>query len=112
METTLASRFRNLHKKPEVLRLPNAWDVGSAKLFESIGALAIATTSAGASWSCGYADGSRMPTSVVVGFAEILGRTLKVPLSVDIEDGYSDSPVEVAELALRLADAGVAGINI
>jgi len=112
METTLVSEFRKLHEKPQILRLPNAWDVGSARLFESIGALAIATTSAGVSWAAGYADGSNMPTSLVVGFAETLGRTLKVPFTVDIEDGYSDSPVSVAELALRLADAGVAGINI
>lgn len=112
MEITLASRFRKLHEGPQVLRLPNVWDVGSARLFESLGAQAIATTSAGVSWAAGYADGSNMPTSLVVGFAETLGRLLRVPLTVDIEDGYSDSPVKVAEFALRLADAGVAGINI
>jgi 2-methylisocitrate lyase-like PEP mutase family enzyme len=37
---------------------------------------------------------------------------LTVPLSIDIEDGYSDQPDEVAETALRLIDVGVVGINL
>jgi hypothetical protein len=40
--------FRGLHQGPAVLVLPNAWDAGTARLIESIGAKAIATTSAGA----------------------------------------------------------------
>jgi 2-methylisocitrate lyase-like PEP mutase family enzyme len=53
-----------------------------------------------------------MPAAKAVELAASLGRVLKVPLSVDIEDGYSDEPGQAAGLALRLADAGVAGINI
>ncbi len=37
--------FRNLHYGPDLLLLPNAWGAGSARLIESLGAKAIATTS-------------------------------------------------------------------
>lgn len=112
MENSPASRFRALHRQSQVLRLPNAWDHASARLFENAGALAIATTSAGVSWASGYADGSRMPVSVVVDVAASIGRALKVPLTIDMEDGYSDSPIKVADLAVQLADLGVSGINL
>jgi 2-methylisocitrate lyase-like PEP mutase family enzyme len=106
------AKFRQLHQGGELLRLPNAWDAASARLFESLGATAIATTSAGVAWSQGYPDGSAMPAEVVLAFARNLVRVLKVPLSVDIEDGYSDDPAQVAELAARLAEAGAAGVNL
>jgi 2-methylisocitrate lyase-like PEP mutase family enzyme len=41
-----------------------------------------------------------------------LARRLRVPVTVDIEGGFSDDPAAVAGLAARLADAGVAGINL
>lgn len=110
--TAPAATFRALHANGTLLRLPNAWDAASARLFESLGATAIATTSAGVAWSQGYADGYAMPVDVVVAFAKNLVRVLQVPLSVDMEDGYSDDPAQVADLAARLAGAGVAGINL
>ncbi|HEY1737968.1 MAG TPA: isocitrate lyase/phosphoenolpyruvate mutase family protein, partial [Acidimicrobiia bacterium] len=36
-----------LHHGDAPFVIPNAWDAGSAKLFESLGAAAIATTSSG-----------------------------------------------------------------
>lgn len=110
--TQNAATFRGLHANGTLLRLPNAWDAASARLFESLGATAIATTSAGVAWSQGYPDGYAMPVEVVLAFAGNLVRVLKVPLSVDMEDGYSDDPAQVADLAARLAGLGVAGINL
>src|ERR1700704_4010892 len=104
--------FRQLHNTGPILRLPNAWDVGTAKLFESLGAKAIATTRSGVAWALGYADGNKLPAALVVALAESMGRVLKSPLSVDIEGGYSDDPAKVAQLARQLVDVGVAGINI
>ena len=57
--------FRAMHQEG-LLRLANAWDVGSARLMESLGARAIATTSAGMAWAAGYGDGNRMPPDFVV----------------------------------------------
>jgi 2-methylisocitrate lyase-like PEP mutase family enzyme len=106
------STFRALHVKGQPLRLPNAWDAGSARLFESLGAPAIATTSAGVAWALGYRDGSRLPVEQAIGLAANIARVLAVPLSVDLEDGYSDDPKAVADTVLRLIDSGVAGINL
>ena len=108
----IVATFRKLHRNVTPLRLPNAWDAGSARLFESLGASAIATTSAGVAWALGYQDGRLLPVSEVVAAASRMARVLKVPLSVDIEHGYSDDPKAVAENVMRLVDLGVAGINI
>jgi 2-methylisocitrate lyase-like PEP mutase family enzyme len=104
--------FRKLHRNVTPLRLPNAWDAGSARLFESLGASAIATTSAGVAWTLGYRDGRNLPVDEVVAAASRIARVLKVPLSFDIEHGYSDDPRVVADNVMRLVDLGVAGINI
>jgi 2-methylisocitrate lyase-like PEP mutase family enzyme len=110
--STLARTFRLLHNKSQPLILPNAWDAGSPRLFEDLGATAIATTSAGVCWSLGYPDGNVLPTCLLADLATNITRVIQVPLSVDIEGGYSDSPDEVGENVKPLLDAGVIGINI
>jgi 2-methylisocitrate lyase-like PEP mutase family enzyme len=81
-------------------------------LFESLGASAIATTSAGVSWALGFRDGRVLPVSEMVVAASRMTRVLKVPLSLDMEHGYSDDPKVVADNMMRLVDLGAAGINI
>ncbi len=110
--THLAVTFRRLHDNTTPLRLPNVWDAGSARLFESLGAAAIATTSAGVAWALGFQDARRLPFDEVVAVVSRMARVLTVPLSVDIENGYSDDPRVVADHVMRLVDAGIAGINI
>ncbi len=104
--------FRNLHQGSAPLLLANAWDAGSAALIESVGAKAIATTSAGVCWARGYADGASLPLDELVATARSIARIVRVPLSVDMEAGYSDEASAVAELASHLVDAGAVGINI
>jgi len=106
-----ASRFRSLHTHG-VLRLANAWDAGSARLIESLGAPAIATTSAGVAWARGYVDGDVLPIERLLDTAKDIARVIRVPLSVDMEGGYSDDPAVVAENVVRAAEAGAVGINI
>lgn len=106
------SDFKKLHDGSKLLHLPNAWDAGSARLFESLGAPAIATTSAGVAWAAGYADNNNMPVDVAVNVAASIARVLTVPLSVDFESGYSDDASTVAQNVLRLIGVGVAGINL
>jgi len=103
--------FRQLHTG-EVLILANAWDAGSARLFEHAGSKAIATTSAGLAWSNGYADGDKLPSHTLVSAVAAIARVIKVPLTVDIESGYSRDPSRVADLIEQLIDAGAIGINI
>lgn len=106
-----AARFRRLHTKG-VLRVANAWDAGSARLIESLGAPAIATTSAGVAWSRGYADGDQLPAEQLFAVAAEIARVVRVPLSMDVEGGYSDDPGIVAGHVVRLAGLGVVGINL
>jgi 2-methylisocitrate lyase-like PEP mutase family enzyme len=82
-------------------------------LFVSAGATAIATTSAGLAWSCGFPDGDALPRQALLSaVAAILRACPNVPVSVDVEAGYSGDPGEVAILASQLAAMGVAGINL
>ncbi|MDH5822873.1 isocitrate lyase/phosphoenolpyruvate mutase family protein [Luteimonas sp. RD2P54] len=104
--------FRDLHRGPSPLLLPNAWDAASARLWQQAGAAALATSSAALAWSCGYADGGALPRDVLLNRLREIVRAVQVPLSVDLEDGYSADPAEVAALAAEVAGAGAAGINL
>jgi len=104
--------FRSLHRGPTLLLLPNAWDAVTARLIESLGAKAIATTSAGLAWSRGYADGNALPEDQLIAATCDIARVIRVPLTVDIEAGYSDDPRAVAQLVARIVAAGAVGINI
>jgi 2-methylisocitrate lyase-like PEP mutase family enzyme len=108
----LATAFHALHRGPELLLLANAWDGGSARLIESLGARAIATTSAGVAWAHGYPDGDALPVPLVLATAQAIARVIRVPLTMDIEAGYSDDPEAVGRLASQLIEAGVVGINL
>lgn len=107
-----AETFRKLHAPGELLILPNAWDAGSARIIESCGAAAIATTSAGLAWALGYPDGNALPPPMLTRAIEAIVRVIDVPLSVDSEAGYSDDPVEAGENVAAFAGAGAVGINI
>ncbi|HZX27643.1 MAG TPA: isocitrate lyase/phosphoenolpyruvate mutase family protein [Telluria sp.] len=107
-----AELFHHLHRQPQPLVLPNAWDAGSALLIERQGAAAVATTSAGVAWSLGYPDGDALPLDEHLACVRRLARVLRVPLSVDIESGYSDDPAQVGAHVARFLDAGAVGINI
>jgi len=109
---TATETFRKLHAAPGMLVLPNAWDAGSARLIESVGARAIATTSAGVAWARGYPDGDALPIELLLASAHEITRVVRVPVTMDIEGGYSDDPADVGDLATRLIDAGVVGINV
>lgn len=105
--------FRALHSKADQpLLLPNVWDVGGARLAELLGAKAVATTSAGVAWSLGYPDGNKLPVERQAQLASDLVKAVKVPVSIDMEAGYSDDPELVSENLKRVLDAGIAGINI
>ncbi len=103
--------FRTLHAGPDLLILPNAWDPASARLIEDAGAKAVATTSAGLCWACGWPDGDALPAAELLAAIERLQRVLRVPLSVDIERG-GGTPEAAADLVEALVERGVAGINI
>lgn len=108
---TAAARFRALHSQG-LLRLANAWDAGTARLIEHLGAPAVATTSAGLAWAQGYPDGDALDVDALLHAVTGIARVIEVPLTVDVEGGYSDDPATVATTVLRVVHAGAAGINL
>jgi 2-methylisocitrate lyase-like PEP mutase family enzyme len=106
-----AQVFRQLHAEG-LLLLTNAWDAGSARLMESLGARAVATTSAGVAWAHGYADGNHLPVRLLATTVAGITRVIRAPLTVDMEGGYSNDPAAVGEAVATVLDAGAVGINI
>jgi 2-methylisocitrate lyase-like PEP mutase family enzyme len=100
--------FHDLHHQNVPFVLPNAWDVPSALSYLEEGFTAIGTTSFGLSSSGGHADGGRATRDANIALAAAL-TPLGCYVSVDVEDGYSDDPDEVADYVAALA---IAGINI
>lgn len=103
--------FKELHHSVFPLVLPNAWDSGSAMAFIAAGFPAIGTTSFGVAASSGMPDGDRSSQTGTLELIKQIGR-LPAHVTVDVEDGYSDDPEEVASFVSRLADLGAAGINL
>jgi 2-methylisocitrate lyase-like PEP mutase family enzyme len=104
--------FRALHAPGRILLLPNAWDAGSARLIEDCGAEAIATTSAGLAWARGYPDGGAFPLPVLASAVAEIARVVRIPVSADVEAGYSSDLAHVGEVVARVIDAGATGINL
>ena len=106
------AKFRHLHTRRPLI-LPNAWDAASARVIEAAGAPAIATTSAGISWSFGRSDGQQLRREEMLQVIGNIVESVHVPVSADIESGYGNgSGKDVAEAVQALISMGVAGINI
>ena len=103
-----ADRLRQLHLKPPILVLPNAWDVASAKQLAALpGCRALATTSAAVARSLGWEDGEQTPVEEMLRANERIAAAVDLPVTGDLEHGYGD-PVGTAR---RAWDAGLVGIN-
>ena len=104
--------FHQLHHQHGGFVLANAWDLSSAQFIQAAGAKAVATTSWGIAASLGLADGENISFKTQLALAKSLTEHLHIPLSVDIESGYSNDPLQISENVLALARLGVVGINI
>ncbi len=103
-------RFAELHRSGTFL-MPNAWDIGSAKILESMGFPAIATTSSGFAASLGRMD-QQTTLDELVAHVRALSSAVEIPINVDAENGYADDAEGVAAAVARLADAGASGLSI
>ncbi|AYF76155.1 isocitrate lyase/phosphoenolpyruvate mutase family protein [Nocardia yunnanensis] len=108
---TKTELFRSLHHGARPLVLPNAWDYGSAALLAEAGFAAVGTTSLGVAAAAGLPDGTAATRDETLTLARRLGR-LPIPVTVDVEGGFSTDPGEVARFCAELAAAGIAGINL
>ncbi len=107
-----ARRLRALHVKGSPLRLFNVWDAGSAKAVTEAGAAALATSSWAVAASQGRADGQDLPLEIVLATARSIVGASELPVSIDIEGGYGETPDEVGATMGKVAALGVAGVNI
>jgi 2-methylisocitrate lyase-like PEP mutase family enzyme len=113
-----AQSFQELHRREGCFLLPNAWDIGSAKILQAAGFGAIATTSAGVAFSLGRPDYGYHAAEVKVDRDTMLERVgaiaseISVPLSADLEAGYGAAPEAVAETVGLAIAAGAVGGNI
>ena len=104
--------FKQLHQQPEALLLGNAWNAHSAQLLEKNGFKAIGTSSTALSHALGYQDGEGMSFAELLYTVKRIVAAVRVPVSADIEFGYSTTVAGLLENIDKLHDAGVAGINI
>ena len=102
--------FRQLHQSGCFV-IPNPWDSGSARYLASLGFPALATTSAGAAWSMGYADGDA-PLDQVLAHIQTIVEATDLPVNADFESGFADTAEGVAESVRRCVATGVAGLSI
>ena len=107
-----AETFRRLHDGPGVLRLVNAWDRLSARVFALAGAPAVATSSFAVALANGYADGENIPWARVREVVASITGAVDVPVSVDIEAGQGEAPEAVALAVADVVAAGAVGINL
>lgn len=103
--------FHALHQAG-LLILPNAWDAASARVIEKAGAKAIATSSAAVAWSHGYPDGEAIPAQTLLDTVRAIVRTVRVPVSADVEAGYAADAMAAGEFARQVVDAGAVGVNV
>jgi len=106
----MCETFRLLHADG-IFVMPNPWDVGSAKRLADLGFPALATTSSGFAWSIGKQD-QQVKLDELLPHVEALVAAVDVPLNVDAERGYADTPEGVGRTVHLLGLAGAAGCSI
>ncbi len=112
MNNAPGSRFRNLHRPGNPFILANAWDAGSARMLEALGAEAIGTSSAAHAFTLGRPDMGHVTRDEALAHASSLVAAVNVPVSGDFENGFGDDP-DTCATTVRLAfDVGLAGISI
>lgn len=104
--------FRALHVPGDPLVLFNIWDAGSARVVANAGARAIATGSYGVAESLGFKDGEAVPLDLALANLERILSVTDLPVTIDMEAGYGDTPAEVGASVGRAREAGAAGINM
>lgn len=105
--------FLTRHQQGPMIRMPNAWDKGTAKIMQDAGAEALGTTSAGILYAQGMPDyEGALSRDDCLRYAEDICSAVAIPVSIDSEDGYGDTPEEVAETFRMMIQAGAMGGSI
>lgn len=111
IQTEKQNQLHGLHHNGELLVLPNIWDPLGAMFLESLGYKAVATASASIAFSNGYQDGEKIPFEDLLFILQKIVKSVKIPVSADVESGYAKNNSILKENIKRLIDTGIAGIN-
>ena len=107
-----AEKLLAMHKGDDVLVLPNAWDVASARVLVDAGFDALATTSGGCAFSLGFCDGEHIGRDGMLEIVKRIAGAVDVPVSADVEAGYGPTPEDVALTIRGVIASGAVGANI
>ena len=103
--------FHDLHVPGDPFVLANAWDRGTARLLEGLGAKAVATSSAAHAFTLGRTDG-KVTLDEALEHAAALAGAVEVPLAIDFEDGFAAAPEDFDGIVGRVAATGAAAISV
>ena len=106
-----ALRFQSLHQRKNPLLIPNPWDIGSARILAHLGFEAFATSSAASAAALGRRDGNITRDEAIAHARAIVSAT-DLPVSADLENGFSHEPSAVAETILLASRTGLVGASI
>ena len=106
-----ARLLKDLHVKGDPLILFNIWDAGSARALQDVGAKAIATGSWSVAAAHGYDDGEKLPLSSALANLQRIVASVDLPVTLDLEGGYGQSPAVVHDSVAKVIEAGAVGIN-
>ncbi len=102
--------FRRLHESGCLL-MPNPWDVGSARYLQGLGFKALATTSAGAAFAMGYADGE-VPLDAMLQHLREVAKASDLPVSADFGNCFAHDAKGVGNNVRAAIETGIAGVSI
>lgn len=109
---SLTEEFRKMHDCGCFI-VPNPWDDFSARLLASCGFRALASTSSGYAFATSREDGRRqISRDEAISYAAGLMQATGLPVTMDGEDCFADTPEGVAETVRLAAGAGISGISI
>ncbi len=106
-----AAQFKSLHIPGNPVILFNIWDAGSAQAVERSGAQAIATGSAPVAMANGFPDGEQFSLEQALTVVSRILQVTDLPVTMDLEGGYSPTPDGVAASVQQAMAAGIVGFN-
>lgn len=106
-----AERLRALHHERAPLILINAWDAASARVLAECGSAAIATSSASAAASLGFADEEQVSRGEMLAAVRRIAESVPLPVTADLEAAYGPRVEDAAATARGAIEAGAVGLN-
>jgi 2-methylisocitrate lyase-like PEP mutase family enzyme len=109
-QLTRAQAFRALHERGTFV-IANCWDGGSARVLQSLGFPALATSSGAAAGTYGRLDGN-ISLDEALAHSRIICDATSLPVSADLEKGFGEGPDATAKAIKLAAGVGLVGGSI